>query len=85
MQNTTKEHYSVNNVSRVMDLVILCHLMMFYICTKFHKNISEGFSTMKQIIKFIKGHISEKKNIGLVIDLIFCTSPDNSLYMYQVS
>ena len=36
-----------------------CHLMMFYICTKFHKNTSKGFKIMKQILIFVKG----QKNI----------------------
>ena len=60
MQNTTKEHNSVNNVGGVMVLFSACHWMMFYICTKFHKKFSEGFSTMVSILKFIKGHNSIK-------------------------
>ena len=46
-QNTTKEHNLVNNVDRVMNLVF-CMSSDDVLYLYQDKNISEGFSVMKQ-------------------------------------
>ena len=53
------------------------HLMTIYICIK---KISLWFSELLSghVLKFTKGHNSIK-NIGGVMVLVLCTSPDNAL------
>ena len=87
MQNTTKEHNSVNNVGVVMDLLIPSDDVLC-ICTKFHKKISKGFKKKNgadMILicqKFTEAHIIKFiKNVCLLsakLLIIF-------LYSYQVS
>ena len=60
---------------------------MFSICTSFHDNISkvlELFSGHDFTLKFTKGHNSVN-NVSEVMVLVFCTSSDDVLYLYQVS
>ena len=55
--------------------------MMFYICTKFHENISKGFRVIR---KFSKGH-NTVKNVGGVPVFVLCiASSDDVLYLYQI-
>ena len=64
------------------------HLIMVYICTKFHENILEGIKVVEQT-QFSKENISKGhnsiKNVGGVTVLVLCTSPDGDLYLYKVS
>ena len=61
---------------------------MLYICTKVHKNISNGFRvselTQFLISKFFQGHCSVE-NIGGVMILVLNTFSDYALYLYKVS
>ena len=63
-------------------------LIMLYICTKFHENISKGLRvtqlTQFLISKFSKRHCSVE-NIGGVMVLIFNTFSDHALYLYKKS
>ena len=42
----TKGHNSVNNVGGVTVFVFCHYLIMFYICTKFGKNVLKAFRVM---------------------------------------
>ena len=68
-----------------MVLNLCTCLMMLYICTKFHDNISKGFQISRHDFQteIFKG---EKfyKNVNVVMVLVLCTSPDSALYFYQV-
>ena len=63
-------------------------LIMLYICTKFHENISKGFRvtelTQFLISKFSKRHRSVE-NIGGVIIPVLKAFSDHALYLYNVS
>ena len=63
----SKRHRSVENIGGAMILISTHFLIMFYICTKCHENISQGFRVMEgldfQYSKFSKGHNSVK-NVG---------------------
>ena len=56
---------------------------MLYSC-KFHDNISKGFSGNNFYTKIILGYNSIKYVDGVIV-LIFCTSSDDALYLYQIS
>ena len=43
----TKGHNLVKNAVRVIFLISAHPLIMFYICTMFHKNISKGLSVIE--------------------------------------
>ena len=43
-----KGHNSVNIANRVIVLFSAHHLIMIYICTKFHENILKGFRVMER-------------------------------------
>ena len=59
-------------------------LIMYYICTKFRENISEGLRVTDRTRFpnkiFLKGH----KSVSGVMVLNLCTSSDNALYLYKV-
>ena len=61
---------------------------MLYICTKFHENISRGFSVIEQKHDFhseiFKGQ-NFVKNVDGVTVLVLCISSDDALYLYKVS
>ena len=61
----SKRHRLVENIGGVMTLVLITFLIMLYICTKCHENISKGFRVMEgldfQYSTFSKGHNSVKK------------------------
>ena len=60
---------------------------MLYICTKFHKNISNGSRVIKldTISKEnYKGQISVKNVDGVKV-LVLCILSNDALYLYQVS
>ena len=63
-------------------------LIMLYICTKFHENISKGFKvtelTQFLISKFSKRHHSVE-NIGGFMMLVLSIFSDHVLYLYKVS
>ena len=62
--------------------------MLFYICIKFHENISKGFRVTEGLLfpylGFSKGH-SSVKTVGRVMFLVLCILPDLALYLYKVS
>ena len=69
-----------------MSLLSANCLMTLYICTKFQQNISKGFRVIEQThTEIYKGAKFHKKNVGGVTVLVLCTSPDNALYLSQVS
>ena len=63
-------------------------LIMLYICTQFHENVSKGFRvtqlTQFLISKFSKRHRSVE-NIGGVMILVLNIFSDHALYLYKVS
>ena len=58
--------------------------MLFYICIKFHENISKGFRLLFPYSGFSKGHNSVK-TVGTVMVLVLCISSHHALYLYKVS
>ena len=72
MGKISKGNNSVKNISGVTVLVPAYHLMVIYICTKFHENILDGIEVIERTIfmgKFSKGHNSVK-NEGEVTVLV---------------
>ena len=70
---------------------VLCsahRLMMLLISMKFHYSILNGFQVMERTriyhCPISKGNNS-KINRTRVTALVFCTSTDNALYLYEVS
>ena len=62
--------------------------MLFYICIKFHENISKGFRAIEVLLfpysGYSKGHNSVN-TVGRVMVLVFCILSDLDLYLYKVS
>ena len=59
-------------------------LIMFYICTKFHVNISKGFRTIS-LLNFLEGHNSIKIGVTTEVTIFnLCIWSDDALYLYQV-
>ena len=61
-------------------------LLMLYISTKLHENISKGFKVIKRTqcpYEIFKGE-QFSKNVGGVMVFNLCTLSDNALYLYQV-
>ena len=83
-----KGHNSLKNVGRVMVLNLCISSYNLYICTKFHENISKDFNVFEQTWfpnwNFQKGNNSIKNVYGVIV-LVPCTSPDSTLYFYQVT
>ena len=64
---------------------------MFYICTKLCRSISYGFRVTDlnsrvdaRVVTIYKG-AQFRKTVDGVMVLNLCTSPDDALYLYQVS
>ena len=75
----------MKSIGRVMQPFSEHHLITLYICTQFQENISKGFRVTEQThTKIYKGGLFHKK-----CRWSYCTcsvtSPDNALYLYQVS
>ena len=72
----------------VWSLLSAYLLIMFYICTKFHENISKGFRVFERtrFPKFIfsKGNNSVK-NVGGVMVLVLCLLSNVAFYLYNIS
>ena len=66
-----------------MLLISACHLVMFYICAKFHEIILNGIKDIISIRKITKGNNSAKSAGGATV-VNLCTSYDHALYFYQV-
>ena len=62
--------------------------MMLLISMKFHESILNGFQVMKRT-RFYHCRILDGNNSKIsrtrVTALVFCTSSDNALYLYEVS
>ena len=65
-----------------------CRLMMLNISIKFYENILNGFQVMEwtQIYhcQISKGNNSKTAWTRVTV-LVFCMSPDDALYLYEVS
>ena len=62
--------------------------MMLLISMKFHESILNGFQVMKRTRIYhcrISNENNSKTNRTRVAALVFCTSSDNALYLYEVS
>ena len=63
-------------------------LIVLYICTKFHENISKGFR-VTELTQFLVSKFSKRhrfiENIGGVMILVLNTFSDHALYLYKVS
>ena len=81
-----KGHNFLKNYVNLWFLISAHHLMMLYICTKFRENISKGFKVFEQIDFQTEISKGEKfhKNVGGIMVIVLCTSPDSALYFYQV-
>ena len=70
-----------------MLLISARHLVMHYICAKFHEIILEQYQSYRadtiSILKITKGNNSAK-NVGGVTFPYLCTSSGHALYFYQV-
>ena len=59
-----------------------CHLMMLYICIKFHENILNGFQVMERTqiyhCRISKGNNSKTVWTRVTV-LVFCTSSNNEV------
>ena len=71
-----------------MLLISACHLVMFYICAKFHEFYLERYQSYRadtiSIWKITKGKNSEK-NVGGATVVNLCMSSGYALYLCQVS
>ena len=45
----TKGHNSIKTVMELWYLISAYHLMVLYICTKFHENIAKGFRVIERM------------------------------------
>ena len=70
-----------------MLLISAPHLVMLYICAKFHEIILKWYQSYRvdtiSIRKITKGNNSAK-NVGGVTVVHLCTSSGHALYFYQV-
>ena len=69
-----------------MLLISARHLVMLYICAKFHEIILNGQSYRADtisILKITKGNNSAK-NVDRVTVVNLCTSSGHAIYFYQV-
>ena len=74
MLNTTKGHNFVTKYVELWFLFTVYRLIMLYICTEFHKDISKGYvADTISILKFRKGYNSVKnvKKLWFLI-YIYC-------------
>ena len=71
-----------------MLLISACHLVMFYICAKFHEIILNGIKDIEwtQFLygKLTKGNNSAKNVVGATL-VNLCMSSGHALYLCQVS
>ena len=71
-----------------MLLISACHLVMFYICAKFHEIILNGIIDIErtQLLyrKITKGNNSAKNVVGATV-VNLCMSSGHALYLCQVS
>ena len=83
--NIINRQNSVNN----MNLISAYNLLMRHICTVFHENIFHSIKVIdiREDIIYMQNTTKEHNsvNLGGVMDLVFCMSPDDVLYLYQVS
>ena len=71
-----------------MVLVLCLFLMLFYICIKFHENMSKGFRAIEGLLFPLSGFSTEHnsvKTIGRVLVLVLCILSALALYLYKVS
>ena len=70
-----------------MLLISAPHLVMFYICAKFHEIILNGIKIIEWT-RFLYQKITKEnnsaKNVGGVTVFHLCTSSGHALYFYQV-
>ena len=70
-----------------MLLISARHLVMHYICAKFHEIILSSIKVIEQT-RFLYGKLQRgiipQKNVGGVTVPYLCTSSGHALYFYQV-
>ena len=70
-----------------MLLISACHLVMLYICAKFHEIILNGIKDIERTQflykKITKGNNSAKNVVGATV-VNLCTWSGHALYFYQV-
>ena len=71
-----------------MLLISACHLVMFYICAKFHEIILNGIKDIERTRflygKLQRGIILQKNVVGATV-VNLCMSSGHALYLCQVS
>ena len=71
-----------------MLLISACHLVMFYICAKFHEIILNGIKDIERTQflygKLQRGIILQKNVVGATV-VNLCMSSGHALYLCQVS
>ena len=67
-----------------MLLISAPHLVMLYICAKFHEIILNGIRVDTISIRKITKGNNSAKNVGGVTVVHLCTSSGHALYFYQV-
>ena len=67
-----------------MLLISACHLVMFYICAKFHEIILNSIKDTISVQKITKGNNSAKIVVGATV-VNLCMSSGHALYLCQVS
>ena len=70
-----------------MLLISAPHLVMLYICAKFHEIILNGIKVIEWtqfLYEKLRGGIIPHKNVGGVTVVHLCTSSGHALYFYQV-
>ena len=70
-----------------MLLISARHLVMLYICAKFHEIILNGIKVIERT-RFLYGKLQRgiipQKNVEGVTVVYLCTSSGHALYFYQV-
>ena len=70
-----------------MLLISAPHLVMLYICAKFHEIILNGIKVIEWtrfLYEKLQRGIIPQKNVGGVTVVNLCTSSGHALYFYQV-
>ena len=70
-----------------MLLISARHLVMLYICAKFHEIILNGIKVIERtrfLYRKLQKGIIPQKNVGGVTVVYLCTLSGHALYFYQV-
>ena len=81
----TKGNNSTNMQVEQLLLISACHLVMLYICAKFHEIISNGIKVIERtrfLYRKLQRGIIPQKNIRGVAVVNICSSSGHALYFY---